>query len=299
VIQAIANGDGSFAGYQFSSAHTFGILFPSIHDEEKTMYRWNPEDYSRHSAGQEHWARELLNGLNLRPDDAVLDIGCGDGRITAAIAERVPEGRVVGVDLSADMIRHAEVHHGHPNLAFRQADAQTLPFDSEFTVVFSNAALHWVRDHRPVLAGIARALKPGGRCLMQMGSRGNAAALIAAFEAIAGDPEWREGFEGFESTFGFHDAESYRRWLTEAGMEAGRVLLIGKDMAHTDREAFIGWLRTAWHPYTSKVPLEQRERFIDVVAERYLADQPPDEAGRIHVDMVRLQVEARKPVRGR
>ncbi|HYE36456.1 methyltransferase domain-containing protein [Methylocaldum sp.] len=265
------------------------------------MYRWNPEDYSRHSAGQEHWARELLSGLNLRPDDSVLDIGCGDGRITAELAKHVPHGRAVGVDLSEDMIRYAASRFpasNYPNLEFRQADAQALPFDSEFTVVYSNAALHWVRDHRPVLAGIARALKPGGRCVMQMGGRGNAAALIAAFDAVADDPEWRDAFEGFESTFGFHDAESYRQWLMEAGLDAERVRLIDKDMVHAHREAFTGWLRTAWHPYTSRIPAERRERFIEAVAESYLAENPSDAAGRIHVAMMRLQVEARKPAVG-
>jgi trans-aconitate 2-methyltransferase len=274
---------------------------PSIHDEEKTtMYQWSPADYSRHSAGQERWARELLADLNLHPDDTVLDIGCGDGRITAAIAQRVPEGRVVGVDSSADMIAHAQAHHSHPNLAFRQVDARALPFESEFSVVFSNAALHWVRDPRPVLAGIARALKPGGRCRMEMGGRGSAAALIATFEAVACDPEWRENFVGLESTYGFHDAESYRRWLAEAGLKPGRVELIGKDMAHTDLEAFIGWLRTAWHPYTSRVPAGRRDRFIEAVAERYLAEagRNPDSTGQIHVAMTRLQVEAWKQVRG-
>jgi trans-aconitate 2-methyltransferase len=261
------------------------------------MYRWNPEDYSRHSAGQEAWARELLGGLDLRPDDRVLDIGCGDGRITAELAKRVPRGGAVGVDLSEDMIRYAASRFpapDYPNLEFRQADARALPFHEEFTVVYSNAALHWVRDHRPVLAGIARALKPGGRCRMQMGGRGNAAALIMVFEELAGDPEWHEYFEGFESSFGFHDAESYRRWLDEAGLKPERVRLIDKDMAHAGREAFIGWLRTAWHPYTSRVPAERRERFVEAVAERYLAGNPLDGAGRIHVAMVRLQVEAKK-----
>ncbi len=261
------------------------------------MYQWNPEDYARHSAGQERWARERLTDLNLRQDDTVLDIGCGDGRITAGIAWQVPEGRVIGVDLSADMIAHARACNRLPNLAFRQVDAQALPFDSKFTVVFSNAALHWVKDPRPVLAGIARALKPGGRCLMEMGGSGSAAALIAIFEAVAADPTWCQYFGGFESTYGFHDAESYRLWLTAAGMEPRRVELVDKDMEQQNLEAFIGWLRTAWHPYTSRVPAEQRGRFIEAVAERYLAEAVRiDSTGPIHVAMVRLQVEARKPV---
>lgn len=261
------------------------------------MYQWNPEDYSRHSAGQERWARERLVDLDLRPDDTVLDIGCGDGRITAALAEQVPEGRVVGVDLSADMVAHALAHHRRPNLTFREVDARALPFESEFSVVFSNAALHWVWDPRPVLTGIARVLKPGGRCLMEMGGRGSAAALIAAFEAVAADPTWRQYFEGFVSTYGFHDVESYRRWLREAGLEPRRVELVDKDMVHANMEAFIGWLRTVWHPYTSRVPAAGRERFIEAIAQRYLAEvgSACDANGQIHVAMVRLQVEAWKP----
>jgi len=129
---------------------------------------------------------------------------------------------------------------------------------------------------------------------MEMGGRGSAAALIRAFEEVGGDAEWREYFERFESTFGFYDAESYHRWLDEAGLDAERVQLIDKDMTHAGREVFVGWLRTAWHPYTSRVPAERRGRFIEAAAERYLAGNPPDAAGRIHVAMVRLQVEARK-----
>lgn len=263
------------------------------------MYQWDPEDYARHSAGQERWARERLTNFNLRPDDKVLDIGCGDGRITAMLAEQVPGGHVLGVDLSVDMIAHAQAHHGRPNLTFRQADARALPFESEFTVVFSNAALHWVKDPLPVLAGIARALKPGGRCLMEMGGRGSAAALISAFEAVAADPAWRQYFEGFESTYGFHDAASYRRWLREAGLQPGRVALVDKDMAHRNMEAFIGWLRTAWHPYTARVPAARRERFIETVAQRYLTEvgNASDTTGAVHVAMVRLQVEARTPAK--
>jgi trans-aconitate 2-methyltransferase len=261
------------------------------------MYQWNAADYAKHSAGQEQWARELLERAALVPDDRVLDIGCGDGRTTAAIASQVPEGTVLGVDLSADMVAHAAAHFppsAYPNLRFAQGNASALTFDRAFTFVFSNAALHWIRDHGPVLAGIARALVPGGRCLMQMGGRGTAAAVIRAVDAVRSQPAWRGWFEGFESSYGFHGDDDYRAWLAAAGLVADQVALIEKDMVHADVAAFEGWLRTAWHPYTSPVPPDQRPAFIAAAARAYLDSQPPDAEGRVHVQMIRLQVEARK-----
>lgn len=260
------------------------------------MYQWNAEDYARHSSGQEAWARELLASLELSPDDAVLDVGCGDGRITAAIAARVPRGRVVGVDASADMVRHASGRFAapaHANLRFQQADAAALPFASAFTVVFSNAALHWVRDHGPVIAGIARALRPDGRLLAQMGGAGNVATVIASFEAVAQRARWAPAFEGFQSTYGFHHPRDYERWLRAAGFEVQEARLIPKDMVHPDRGAFVGWLRSAWHPYTSPVDAAERPDLIAEVAEHFLGAHPPDSEGHIHVPTMRLQVRAR------
>ena len=147
----------------------------------RTMYTWNAEDYAQHSRGQEAWARELLTLLDLRPDDVVLDIGCGDGRTTVSIAKSVPHGRVVGVDLSAEMVAHAIAQHCRPpvhNLRFEQADAAALTFESEFSVVFSNAVLHWVQDQRSAVQGIARALRPAGRFVAQFGGYGNVAEVM-------------------------------------------------------------------------------------------------------------------------
>jgi len=137
------------------------VMLPLAKREPITMYTWNPQDYAKHSSTQEAWARELLTQIDLHPDDVVLDVGCGDGRTTAAIAKSVPNGRVVGVDLSADMVAHATNQHCRPpidNLRFARADAATLPFTAEFSVVFSNATLHWVPDQRAAVHGIARAL---------------------------------------------------------------------------------------------------------------------------------------------
>ncbi len=263
------------------------------------MYQWNAADYARYSQGQELWARELLASLDLRPDDRILDIGSGDGRMTAAIAERVPRGRVVGVDSSADMVRHARAEFAsdqRPNLTFLQADASALPFDAEFSLVYSSATLHWVADHRPVLSGIARALRPGGRLVAQMGGYGNAATMTTAVEAVARRPRWAPAFQGFASPYTYHHPQDYDRWLRDAGFEVDEARLIPKDMVHADRAALAGWIRTAWHPYTGPIASAERTRFIEEAVDEYLASHPADASGAVHVPMVRLQIRAHKPV---
>jgi trans-aconitate methyltransferase len=259
------------------------------------MYQWNAVDYAQHSQGQERWARELLANIQLRADEQVLDVGCGDGRITAYIATQLPQGRVSGVDLSADMIAHATAQFRQlANLSFQQCDASHLPFDNQFTLVFSNAALHWVRDHQPVLAGISRSLKPGGRFVAQMGGAGNGAAMLASFDAVGNRPPWREYFTDFVSSYGFHHPDDYVRWLGSAGLQVEECRLLAKDMVHANVSAFLGWVRTAWHPYTNVVTHARREQFIAEVVEHYLQLNPVDSAQQVHVQMMRLQVNARK-----
>ena len=115
--------------------------------------------------------------LDLEGHEHVLDIGCGDGKVSAELARDVPQGRVVGVDSSEDMIRLARAAFPpatQGNLSFMLRDAQDLGFEAQFDVVFSNATLHWVKDHRAVLQSVARTLKPHGRILLQFGGRGTA-----------------------------------------------------------------------------------------------------------------------------
>jgi trans-aconitate methyltransferase len=261
------------------------------------MYTWNPQDYAQHSRAQEAWARELLTQIDLRPTDTVLDIGCGDGRTTAAIAENVPQGSVLGVDLSGNMVAHATAQHCGPstnNLRFAQADAAALPFVSEFSVVFSNATLHWVPNQQAAAQGIARALRPRGRVIAQFGGQGNVADVIASFDHIARTPRWREVATPGEVPYHFHAATTWESWLQDAGMEVQECRLIPKDMPHENVSTFIGWLRTAWHPYTANVPADLRDAFLEDSAGQYLTSYPPDAQGRVHVATVRLQVRARK-----
>lgn len=260
-------------------------------------HQWNPADYAKHSQGQERWAKELLGLVSLSSHDHVLDLGCGDGRITAEISSLVPQGQVVGADRSQEMIAFAKEHFPpsqYPNLSFQVADASSLPFHEEFDIIFSNAALHWVREHLPVLKSISKALNAGGRCVLQMGGKGNGAGVIRAFDDCIREFPWKLSPKNFEFPYGFHAPEEYREWMKESGLAPDSVELIEKDMVHQSRDVFKGWLRTAWLPYVERVSAETRGEFLEAVTTRYLEKNPADQQGQVHVQMIRLQVLAHK-----
>jgi trans-aconitate 2-methyltransferase len=275
------------------------IMPPTRHGESPVV-TWDAEDYSRSSSAQQVWARELIGKLRLQGNESVLDIGCGDGRVTAEIAALVPGGRVLGIDNSPEMIGFASRNRGGGpagNLAFLLKDAGEMDFEEEFDVVFSNATLHWVIDHQPVLRCISRALRPAGRILLQMGGRGNAAEILALMDDLPADPKWQRHFPERVSAYGFHGPEEYAGWLIEAGLTPVRLELLPKDMAQRGKDGLASWLRTTWLPYTQRVPEDMRDEFVSEMAERYLHAHPPDGAGLVHVQMFRLEVEARKDSR--
>lgn len=261
----------------------------------KKAYQWDARDYRESSSAQLQWARELLSTLQLSGNERILDIGCGDGKITAEIAKRLSSGSVLGIDSSEEMISFSIENFPqgeYRNLDFKLADAQKLPFDSEFDVVFSNATLHWVRDHVNVLQGIKKSLKPGGRILLQMGGRGNAAALFTVLDSVLVKDRWGNFFRDFSFPYGFYGVDDYRMWLKQAGLKEKRIELIPKDMAQKGKDGLASWIRTTWLPYTQRVPEALQDDFIQEIVDRYTEEFPPDSEGLIHVSMMRLEVEA-------
>jgi len=256
------------------------------------MFRWNPADYADQSAAQLAWAKELLKRLKPVGTEAILDFGCGDGKITAEIAGAVPGGFVLGVDSSPEMIAHAVATHRAPNLEFHCADAKALNPGRNFDIVFSNACLHWVDDWQAVFNSIARWLDPGGRLFVSCGGKGNADEVLQAVKRVCAADSWRDYFRDFHFAWSFRDDKSADRWLRLAGFAPDRVELVPKDMTHDNPAGLAGWLRTTWMPYTHQVPEDRREVFIADVMAEYLSDRPPDTSGRTHVNMVRLEIEA-------
>jgi len=278
--------------------------------------KWNAADYAANSAVQQTWARELMAKLKLRGDEHVLDVGCGDGKVTAEIARALPRGSVTGADASPQMIEFAKKTfpaEAFPNLRFRVLDARKIKVGRQFDFVFSNAALHWVDDHQAILRGAASVLKPGGRLVVSCGGKGNAHDVFLALRPEMRLKRWREFFRRMPMPYFFYAPGDYEKWLPRFGFQINRLELAPKDAIYAGAEGFATWLRTTWIPYVQRVPekVEQasslslsgkmpdpqknlREEFIAAVTARYLAKHPPDKSGQVHVRMVRLEMDAVK-----
>ncbi len=263
----------------------------------QTSLKWNAADYAANSVVQQSWARELIAKLKLRGDEHILDVGCGDGKVTAEIARAVPRGSVTGTDASPEMIAFAcktFPAKKHPNLEFHVMDARKIKFTQPFDLIFSNAALHWVDDHRAILRGAALVLKPGGRLVVSCGGKGNAQDVFVALRPEIRLKRWREFFRRMPTPYFFYAPGDYEKWLPKFGFQIKALKLAPKDAMYPGAEGFATWLRTTWIPYVQCVPENLREDFIAAVTHRYVAKHPPDKSGQVHVRMVRLEIDAVK-----
>jgi trans-aconitate 2-methyltransferase len=278
--------------------------------------KWNAADYAANSVVQQTWARELIAKLNLCGDENILDVGCGDGKVTAEIARSLPNGFVVGTDASPQMIAFAKKTfpaNKIPNLKFKAMDARKIKFTRQFDVIFSNAALHWVDDHEKILRGAAAVLKSGGRLVVSCGGKGNAQDVFVALRPEMRLKRWREFFRQMPTPYFFYAPEDYKKWLPKFGFKIQKLKLAPKDATYPGAEGFATWLRTTWIPYVQRVPeivgqasslpvsgktpdplKTPREEFIAAVTQRYVAKHPPDGDGKVHVKMVRLEIDAIK-----
>jgi trans-aconitate 2-methyltransferase len=253
---------------------------------------WNPVEYAENSNEQQSWAKDLLHEVKLQGDEAILDVGCGNGKITAGFAKTLPNSRVVGIDNSAEMIEYASRTYPittYPNLSFERVDARSLHFQEEFDLCFSNAALHWVDDHRAFLRGASQVLRSGGRLMVSCGGEGNAAEVLRIFAILMELEKWQPYFDDFHSAYSFYSDTDYSVWLAETRFKVEKLSLVPKDMTHQGSMGLKNWIRTAWMPFTHRIPIEQREDFIDHFVDKYLEAHPLDQWGYTHVAMVRLE----------
>lgn len=212
---------------------------------------WNASTYESDCSFVWKAAADLLDLLNPQPGERILDLGCGTGHLTHAIAERGAE--VTGLDASPDMLGQAR--QNYPALSFTLADASSFTFDRPFDAVFSNAVLHWVRNAGAAAACIAAALKPGGRFIAEFGGKGNVARLLAAAKQVA--PE-------AENPWFFPSIAEYAGVLERHGLETQSASLFDR---LTPLESSIQeWFEMFGEPVLAPVPKHRRAVVLDDIA---------------------------------
>ncbi len=245
---------------------------------------WNAAQYARNGRFVADLAGGVVNLLAAAPGERILDIGCGDGALTAKIAAA---GAVVtGIDASPEMVEGARAL----GLDARVMSAEALSFDGEFDAVFSNAALHWMRNQDAMLAGVRRALRPGGRFVAEMGGHGNIAAirvaLLAALERNGVDAD--EHGQNY-----FFTAESYGARLENQGFRVERIALIPRPTPLPET-GMRGWIETFRRGLLAQLPEAMREPVLQD-AVRLLEPALRDDRGRWVADYVRLRFRAVLP----
>ena len=256
------------------------------------MTEWNAGEYNRRSALQKWLADKSLAGLDLRGSERVLDVGCGDGKITAEIAERVPGGSVVGVDPSTGMIAFAREHFvaAHANLRFDVGDATRLPYRDAFDVVVSFNALHWVPDQAAALCCIRDAMRPTGRSLLQLVSKGARKPLEDVIEETGADALWSRYFVDHHRPYLHLPPDEYRRLAEHCGLRVDRVDVALEAWDFGSRAAFADFAAVTFVEWTRRIPAAERPDFIADVLDRYqrLGDGSAADAAVFHFYQMRI-----------
>ncbi len=245
---------------------------------------WDAETYDRVSAPQLRWGLEVLERLPLRGDEIVLDAGCGPGRLTERLLQRLPHGRVVGVDASAAMVAKARERLGG-QAEVRVVDLTELVLEEPVDAVFSNAVFHWIADHDRLFRALHEALRPGGRLVAQCGGKGNVAALGRTIRAVAVEQPFATHLAGFGGIWNFATADSTAERLRHAGFTDVDCWLEPKPVRPEEPREFLATI--ALGPHLARLPEALRDPFVEAVVERM--------ASPVELDYVRLNISARRP----
>lgn len=263
----------------------------------KVMYKWNAEDYHQNSTEQQRLAREAIAKLGFQGHERILDIGCGDGKITVELAALVPDGSVVGIDSSADMIafaKHKFPTSSFPNLSFQQGDAKNLNFENEFDAIVSFNCLHWIKDHISVLAGIKKSLKPLGKIHFLFAGKTDDSGMSDLAVKLFQMEKWQTYLQNLKNPYELYTKDEYAEIVESVGLKAINVDAIATKMAFRDKEGFKGLIRTTWLPVTERIPEHLQQELIDDITNIYLEINPPDGNGFVYLPMMKLEVEATK-----
>ena len=236
------------------------------------MTEWNAPGYARIAQLQEVMAAEALELLKLNRAEKVLDVGCGNGKVTAQIATRAPRGVVVGIDPSSEMIAFASNQFAsttYPNLRFQTGDARNLPFRDEFDLVVSFNALHWIPNQDTALRSIRGTMTPNGVAQLRLVPAGKRKSLENIIEEIRCSPRWASAFRDFRDPYLHWTPEEYSAAAERNHFRVENIRTEDKAWEFKSREAFVAFGMVTFVEWTKRLPEEQKLAFVNDVLDRY------------------------------
>ena len=240
---------------------------------------WDASTYDRLSAPQQEWGATVLDRLALAGGETVLDAGCGTGRLTEALLERLPRGRAVAIDRSPSMLQVAAANlrpRFARRVAFVRADAAALPFRETADVIFSTATFHWIPDHERLFASLHAALKPGGRLIAQCGGGPNLARLLARASSLAAADRFAPHLIGWVDPWFFADAEATARRLEAAGFVEVETWMNPSPVRFDSAAEYRDFLACVCvRAYCVRLPGPDRDAFLDALVDLAAGDDPP------------------------
>jgi trans-aconitate 2-methyltransferase len=246
------------------------------------MTEWNAPGYARIAALQEAMAAEVIGLLRLEGNERVLDLGCGNGKVTAEIAARLPQGSILGVDSSAHMIDFASKNFGlatHPNLRFETCDIRNLSFPDQFDLVVSFNALHWIPDQAEALRAIRSVLKSSGAAQLRLVPKGPRNSLEDVLEETRLSARWIRYFQNFRDPYLHLTPEQYAALAEENGLRVLSIQTTDHAWDFKSREGFAAFGSVTFVEWTKFLPEAEHLGFINDVLDRYrpVAAQRPGE----------------------
>ncbi len=256
-------------------------------------HEFDGKKYEEASTHQKEWGAKLISELSLKGAEHVLDLGCGDGTLTRQLAELLPNGDVLGIDASQGMI-DAATPKEQDNLRFRRLDINDLDFVEQFDAAFSNATLHWVKDHQRLLRNVHRALRPGGRLRFNFAGDGNCSNFFTVIREAMANEAFRAFFAQFDWPWYMPTVDEYQALAESSGLHDVRVWGENADRYFPDEEAMIRWIdQPSLVPFLVHVADRTKGSFREFVVRRMI-EETSQEDGRCFETFRRINVSAVK-----
>jgi trans-aconitate 2-methyltransferase len=243
---------------------------------------WDADTYDAISDPQFEWGTEVLGRLELEGDESAIDAGCGSGKVTERLLERLPHGRLLAVDGSEAMVAKAKERLGE-RAAYLVADLSELEVEQPVDLIFSTATFHWILDHDRLFGRLRAALRPGGRLVAQCGGQGNVAEHARVIATVAARPEFAAHLEQMTGMWNFAAPEETEARLRAAGFDSARCWLEPKPVTPEHPLEFTSTVTLG--PLLAQLPEALRQPFAEAILE--------ESASPLTLDYVRLNIEAR------